>query len=344
MKRQGTVLAAIVCFLCALGLLGLSKPGTEEAGAFGAAMLQKGGLAVETEVLPETPAPSPSEPAEPTETPAPRPVPVETVEEAWDEEARKTEPETEPKEIFVTETEAIELRNETDYGVDFSQLPALEPLPDVGDAPAILIMHTHGSESYAESVENPGTVFRTQDESKSVIAVGEVLAEGLRQAGFSVIHDRTICDEPDFNHAYSVSRQVIQKNLEENPSIFLVLDVHRDAVENPDGSQMRMVTEAGDCARLMLVVGSDAGGLEHPNWQENLTLGAILQTRLEGACPGLMRPMNLRTERFNQDLGRLSFLVEVGASGNTLEEAKTAAARLGEQLGALLRESSGKSS
>ena len=114
MKRQGTIPAAIACLLCALGLLGLIKPGAEEAGAFGAAMLQKGGLSVETEVVQKTPAPSPSETAEPTETPAPQPVPVETVEEAWDEEARKTEPETEPKEIFVTETEAIELRNETD--------------------------------------------------------------------------------------------------------------------------------------------------------------------------------------------------------------------------------------
>lgn len=348
MKRQGTLLATIFFLLCALGLLRVTKTEAADFQALGETVLAKGAIPLEVMAQPPSAAPSPTptptpEPT-PSQSPSPQPVPVVTVEEAWDEEARKTEPEPEPREISLGETATLEMRNETNYAIDFAELPALPALEDVGEEPAILIMHTHGSESYAESVEYQGTTFRTQDETKSVIAVGEVLAEELRKAGFTVVHDKTMCDVPDFNSAYSTSRQVIQAALEENPSIFMVLDVHRDAVENADGSQMRMVTEEGDCARLMLVVGTDAGGLEHPDWRENLSLGAILQTRLEAEYPGLMRPLNLRTERFNQDLGRLSFLVEVGASGNTLEEAKTAASRLGAQLGALLQESSGKSS
>lgn len=345
MKRQGTLLATIFFLFCAVSLLKLTNTRAADAETLSTVLLTQGAVPVSitAQALPDietTPEPEPS----PSPTQSPRPVPVVTVEEAWDEEARKTEPESEPKDISLGETATLELRNETDYTIDFSELPALPGLEGVGEEPAVLIMHTHGSESYAQSVEDQGTVFRTQDEEKSVIAVGEVLAEKLRAAGFGVIHDKTLCDVPDFNSAYGNARQVVQAALEEYPSIVLVLDIHRDAVENSDGSQMRMVTESGDCARLMLVVGTDAGGLEHPDWRENLCLGAILQTRLEAEYPGLMRPMNLRTERFNQDLGRLSLLVEVGASGNTLEEAKTAAARLGEQLGALLQESSGKSS
>lgn len=343
MKRQSTLLATIFFLLGTVLLVKITNTRAADAQILSAALLEKGAIPVDLTAAPATPSSEPSPDPTPSPEQSPRPVPVYTVEEAWDEEARKTQPEPEPREITLGDNATLELRNETDYDIDFSALPALT-LEGAGEGPAILIMHTHGSESYAESVENQGTVFRTQDAEKSVVAVGEVLAEQLRAAGFSVIHDKTMCDVPDFNSAYSSARQVVEAALAEHPSIFLVLDIHRDAVENPDGSQMRMVTEDGGSARLMLVVGTDAGGLDHPNWRENLSLGAILHTRLEGAYPGLMRPLNLRTERFNQDLGQLSLLVEVGASGNTLDEAKAAAARLGEQLGALLQESGGKSS
>lgn len=344
MKRQGTFLATIFFLFCAVFLLKLTNTRAADVETLSETLLTQGAVPADITAPAASPTPAPTPEPSPSPKESPQPVPVVTVEEAWDEEARKTEPERSPQEIALGEDVTLELRNETDYAIDFSELPALPALEGVGEEPAVLIMHTHGSESYAASVEDQGTVFRTQDEEKSVIAVGEVLAEQLRAAGFGVIHDKTLCDVPDFNSAYGNARQVVQAALAEHPSIFLVLDIHRDAVENADGSQMRMVTESGDCARMMLVVGTDAGGLEHPDWQENLCLGAILQTRLEGAYPGIMRPLNLRTERFNQDLGRLSLLVEVGASGNTLEEAKAAAARLGEQLGALLQESSGKSS
>lgn len=345
MKRQSTLLATIFFLLGTVFLVKITNTQAADAQVLSAAMLRQGAIPVELTLAPsEAPTSAPSTAPSPSPSQSPQPVPVVTVEEAWDEEARKTEPQPEPKEISLGENATLELRNETDYAIDFGELPALPALEGAGEEPAILIMHTHGSESYAESVEEQGSVFRTQDAEKNVIAVGEVLAEQLRAAGFSVVHDTTLCDVPDFNSAYSSARQVVEAALTEYPSIFLVLDIHRDAVENADGSQMRMVTDSGDSARLMLVVGTDAGGLEHPDWRENLSLGAILQTRLEAAYPGLMRPLNLRTERFNQDLGQLSLLVEVGASGNTLDEAKTAAARLGEQLGALLQESGGKSS
>ena len=220
MKRQAPLLATIFFLLCTLFLLRITKTQAADAAIFGSALLRQGAIPVELTQQPTaapSPTPSPLPSPSPSPTESPRPVPVTTVEEAWDEEARKTEPEPEPREISLGENATLELRNETDYAIDFSELPALPALTEAGEGPAVLIMHTHASESYAAGVEDQGTVFHTQDETKNVIAVGEVLAEELRAAGFEVIHDKTMCDV-DFNSAYSTSRQVIAAALEENPS------------------------------------------------------------------------------------------------------------------------------
>lgn len=277
----------------------------------------------------------------PSQEPLPEKVAVTVVEEAWDEVKREKERDTTPPEpVRVDGGGTLELRNETGYTVDLGQLPAL---PQLSGEPVVLIMHTHGSEGYTDP-ELEG--YRTQAEERSVLAVGETIKEGLEEAGIQVIHDKTLCDYPEYTGAYNRSRSVIEKNLAEHPEITLVLDIHRDAVENPDGTQMRMgcTLERGEAAQLMLVVGTDAGGLEHPGWQVNLSLGAILQMRLSEKYPDFMRPLNLRTERFNQDLAPMTLLVEVGASGNTLEEAKVAAEVFAEAISQVLLSLKGQSS
>ena len=279
-----------------------------------------------------------------TEVPAQQ-VPVTEIAEAWDEAEREhqTLPPS-PTPIAVDGSVSLEIRNETDYEVDFTQLPALEEGQNFNaDGPVILLMHTHGSESY----HDPDTgVYRTQDPEKSVIAVAERMKAVLEERGYQTIHDTTICDEPDFNHAYQTSRQVIENAMEEYPTIALVLDIHRDAVEDENGEQMRMACtiDGEDAAKLMLVVGTDAGGLGHPNWRENLSLAAVLQARMQQQFSGMMRPINLRTERFNQDLAPMDLLVEVGASGNTLEEAERSGACFAKVLADVLDQYSGKSS
>lgn len=282
--------------------------------------------------------------SEPSPKPSPLAVPVITVEEAWDELAREKAPEPSPEPVTVDSGGILELRNETGYDVNLSELPALPQLTEFqGGQPVVLIMHTHGSESYTDP-EISG--YRTQDPKKSVIAVGEVIRGVLESRGYAVIHDMTLCDYPEYTGAYNRSRAVIEQTLKQYPGIFLVLDIHRDAVEDSEGNQMRMACTLGDeaSAQLMLVVGTDAGGLTHPGWQTNLSLATVLQMRLSGAYPGLMRPLNLRTERFNQDLAPMTLLVEVGASGNTLEEAKLAAETFAEALSGVLDDCGGKSS
>lgn len=345
MKRGSTVFASILLLICA-GVLfrGAGETMTEEKRqALGELVLQRQfgavvALAEQTvSVAEQEMAASGKEEAEM--------VPVTTVEEAWDEIARETEEETTaPEPVTVDGGGTLELRNETNYTIDLSSLPALPQLDTLqAGQPMVLIMHTHGSESYTDP-EVSG--YRTQDAAKSVIAVGETIRKVLEARGYGVIHDTTLCDYPEYTGAYNRSRTVIENNLAAYPGIMLVLDIHRDAVENSDGTQMRMACtlDGREAAQLMLVVGTDAGGLSHPSWQTNLSLGAVLQMRLGEKYPELMRPLNLRTERFNQDLAPMTLLVEVGASGNTLEEANLAAEIFAEALAGVLDDCGGKSS
>ena len=142
-----------------------------------------------------------------------------------------------------------------------------------------------------------------------------------------------------YNGAYERMRQTIEGYLAEYPSIQMVLDIHRDAAEDADGNPVALTAEADGeaCAELMLVVGTDEGGLSHPDWQENLANALKIQTLLNRSAPGLCRNLNLRTERFNQHETPGSLLVEVGASGNTLAEALRSARILGQALAVFLR-------
>lgn len=205
----------------------------------------------------------------------------------------------------------------------------------------VLIVHTHTSEAYTPEpgweYEQSGQ-FRTQDPARSVVRVGEELAMELRRQGIGVIHDATVCDGTDFPHAYERSFDVIEAQLAAHPSIQIVLDIHRDAMIDSEGNALAVTCGPdGDCARLMLVVGTDEGGLYHPNWQENLSFALKLQTLLDRQAPGLCRDLSLCPERFNQHFTPCSVLVEVGAAGNTLAQALPAARYLARALAELIR-------
>ena len=122
--------------------------------------------------------------------------------------------------------------------------------------------------------------------------------------------------------------------LEQYPSISLVIDLHRDAAGDAAAGQLetRVTIDGKSSAQLMIVVGSNAGGRQHPNWKENFALAAKLHAQLEKRFPGICRPISFRTERFNQDLSSGSLLIEVGAAGDTLEEALVAAEFLAEGI------------
>ena len=178
-------------------------------------------------------------------------------------------------------------------------------------------------------------------EEENVIRIGNVIEEELKKAGIEALHDKTLHDYPNFNGSYANSLKTIEKYKAQYPSIQAVFDVHRDAFVADDGSKAKFVTDAGGAkaAQLMLVVGTDAGGLEHNNWRENMKLALQLQQFISEKYPTLMRGVNLRRERFNGHTTLGSLIIEVGASGNSMSEAENgarcAAQRIGEYLAAL---------
>lgn len=234
------------------------------------------------------------------------------------------------------DAERVALHNYCGYEADVSAL-LQQPLSwDLtGDGPTVLILHTHATESYTNT-ENytESSSYRTLDTNYNMVSIGDRVAALLEEGGVQVIHDRTLHDKPSYNGAYTQSREAVQAYLEQYPSIRLVLDLHRDAIEDSSGSQVgyTLQTDAGTAAKLMLVVGTDAGGLSHPHWQDNLSLAVKLHAMLEKDNAGICRPMSFRSSRFNQDLSPGAVLVEVGAAGNTRQEALLAAEILADAI------------
>ena len=208
------------------------------------------------------------------------------------------------------------------------------------EEPAVLILHTHTTESYTRQDEPYAETsdYRTLDENYNMLSIGSRVAEILSEQGIAVIQDRKLHDYPSYNGSYNDARKSIQTYLKEYPGIRLILDLHRDAIDTTDG-QLRTLAEVNGqtAAQLMLVMGTDASGLTHDNWQENLSLALKLQAQLERQNPGITRPTLLRGQRFNQDLHPGMLLVEVGAAGNSRGEALLAAEALAYAIVALAR-------
>lgn len=210
----------------------------------------------------------------------------------------------------------------------------------MGEAPTVLILHSHATESYENQAQYTETSpYRTLDTNYNMVSVGARVAEILEAEGIHVIHDRTLHDYPSYNDAYGNARSAITAALAEHPSICLVLDLHRDAAEDAGGNQkVSTVTVEGEsCANLMLVMGSDKGSLSYPNWERNLALAVKLQAQLEQTHSGLCKPIKLVTSRYNQDLSTGALLVEVGTAGNTHAQAIRAAEYLAEGIVALAK-------
>lgn len=205
-----------------------------------------------------------------------------------------------------------------------------------GEAPTVLILHTHTTESYTKAAGEEyeeSAAFRTLDEAYNMISVGDHLASLLEAGGITVLHDRALHDYPSYNGSYSNSRKSMTQYLKENPSIQLVLDLHRDASADLNNQMRTEATVDGKAsAQIMLVVGTNASGLKHPHWEDNLALALKLQVQLERVAPGICRKLNLRAQRFNQDQHPGALLVEMGAAGNSRAEALVAAEVLAQAI------------
>lgn len=222
----------------------------------------------------------------------------------------------------------ISVRNDAGLPVDVDAM--LQDPIDISvkadGSPQVLIYHTHSTEAYTpdgtDTYEASGE-YRTRDTNQNVVRVGTELKNVLEARGIGVIHITDIFDDPAYNGSYGRSLTAAEEVLAQYPDIAVTIDLHRDAILNDDGSQYRVATtlDGQEVAQLMLVIGTDGSGLSHPNWPDNMNFAVNLQADVNGAYPGLMRDVNLRSQRFNTHLRSGSILLECGSSGNTLQEA-----------------------
>ena len=232
--------------------------------------------------------------------------------------------------------EEVELYYAANKNPDISSLLA-QPLEWelYGEEPKVLILHTHSTESYTKKGETyqETSRWRTVDAEYNMLSIGARVARLLNDAGIPTIQDRELHDYPSYNGSYVDARKSIREILKEHPTIELVLDLHRDA-SGGERSQMRTLAQVdgADSAQLMVVLGTN-----HENYTQNLSLGLKLHVLLEQRWPGIMRPLQLRAQRFNQDLCPGALLIEVGAAGNTHPEAIRAADALAEAVIALAK-------
>ncbi|MDR0890428.1 MAG: stage II sporulation protein P [Oscillospiraceae bacterium] len=237
---------------------------------------------------------------------------------------------------------AVEIRNRSGLEIDLDSLLAAQlPFDASAQGPLVLIIHTHATEAYTiadgDTYEESSS-YRTQDTAYNVVRVGQALADTLEARGIETLHDETLNDLPSYDDSYPRMAEVAQSYLTMYPSIQMVIDVHRDALVDDADNQLALTTvvEGEELAQLLLVMGTNASGLTHPNWESNLSCAVQAQAVTEARAPGLFRTMSLRAERYNQHLTPCSLLLEVGTAGNTLQQALRSAELFGEALADLL--------
>lgn len=208
--------------------------------------------------------------------------------------------------------------------------------------PVVLIFHTHTTEAY-QTLDlgwySNSVVTRSNDSATNMVRVGDEIAEQLEEAGIGVIHDTTIHDTT-YSGAYARSEAQIEKYMEEYPSLQVLLDIHRDAIKNPDTGVMTKPTaeiNGKKAAQIMIVSGCEDGGVTgFPDWEYNLRFALNLQKECEDKYPGLVRPLFFCSRQYNMHKSHCSLLIEMGSDANTLDEAAYSGRLLGDALASLL--------
>ena len=218
------------------------------------------------------------------------------------------------------EYNGVKIKNETDFELtdDILNSDNLNI-----NSQNVLIFHTHTCESYTQSEQyyyEPTGTYRTTDLNYSVARVGDELEKDLINFGFNVNHDKTYHDYPAYTGSYSRSLATVQRKLKDFNSD-IIIDLHRDAIGSNENYAPTVKIGEDYCAQLMFVMGTNGGGLSHSNWDNNLKFAVKVQQMANEKYPGFFKPIILRNSRYNQQLGKAACIIEVGATGNTLEQA-----------------------
>lgn len=215
-------------------------------------------------------------------------------------------------------------------GISIELIPSAPDIYLGGSEPKILIYHTHATEAYFKTKDytyEDSSKWRTYENDKNMIAVGEKLAEKLRSYGIAVLHDTTNHEPPKLATAYSRSVVTMEKYKEKYPSITMFIDVHRDAYGNDPKEIADYVTIDGkEYARIMFVVGTGKGATgtgysEMPDFEANYALAKRITEYVADIDDDLVREIRVKSGRYNQHISNQCLLVEVGHNANTLEQA-----------------------
>ena len=219
---------------------------------------------------------------------------------------------------FTNAYNGVFIKNGTDYNLTEE---ILKPDVEVNNK-NIMLFHTHTCESYTATEKfnytQTGT-YRTTDLNYNVVRVGTELKNQLISYNYNVIHDTTYHDYPAYNGSYDRSLNTVRNLLSANKDIDVIFDLHRDAIADYSYAPTVKIGEEY-AAQLMFVIGTDGGGLEHQNWQQNLKFAVKIQEKANELYPGLFKPIVLRNSRYNQHLSKAAGIIEVGATGNTMEQ------------------------
>ena len=257
-------------------------------------------------------------------------------EEEQEKEIEETE-RAEVKDSYTNSYKSVTIKNLTDIKLTESML---KPDYEVKNKEDIIIFHTHTCESYtpteANSYKASGN-YRTTDLKYSVAKVGDVLAEELEKYKFKVTHNKTKHDYPAYTGSYTRSLETVQNILKDQSDTEIIFDIHRDAVGSKGTYGPTVEINGETVAQLMFVIGTNDGGGKHPNWKNNLKFAIAVQEKANEMYPGLFRSINLRSSTFNQKVSNAASIIEVGATGNTLEEAEASMKYLAKVLNEVLK-------
>lgn len=238
-------------------------------------------------------------------------------------EIEKSLPTTIIKENNKTDTftdtyKSVKIKNESKYQLTEE---IVAPNFELSNKSDVIIYHTHTCESYTPTQENNYEAsgnFRTTDLNYNVSRVGNELEKYLTNT-FNVKHNNTYHDYPAYSGSYTRSLATIKSIVPEKYS-GLVIDLHRDALGSNSDYAPRIKIGDEVVAQLMFVIGTNGGGLEHSNWERNLKTAIKIQEKANEMYPGLFKSIILRNSRYNQHVSDGACIIEVGATGNTLEE------------------------
>ena len=261
---------------------------------------------------------------------------IEDLNNSDNEEKEVQRQEGQLKESYTNSYGSVKIKNDTDIQLTQS---ILKPDYNVKNCKNILIYHTHTCESYTQTKENsykPSGNFRTTNLNYSVARVGKELESSLKKYKFNVARNETKHDYPAYSGSYTRSLETIQDMMKKNKEAEIVFDIHRDAIGSNSNYAPTVEINGEKVAQLMFVIGTNDGGGKHPNWKNNLKFAIKVQEKANEMYPGLFRNINLRSATFNQKVTNAASIIEVGATGNTLEEACNSMKYLAEILNEVL--------